>query len=464
MNSTLSKYRYTWPFSDLTNDSVWEGSADNLFLERAMPETIETLSTDSRWPAFYPSQICFVTVSHGSKTALERCVGASIVNRFPYILALSICRKNLSERHYDRAIFSEMVEKSGSVAVQFLSPGASFDNALNSIKYLSEDSTHKRIDCSQLKFRKAFSNNAPVFADAYMVYEASLVEPKKDFDGVTIYSTPWLDVGSHRLYFFEINAIQLREDIALGNSQISWRSLPAWESILKSHGFLSPNNIASQEKKYTKTYTPHYVFPSAGTTAFEFDTVIDRMAVKQLSPLPENQIEVDNDKARWPCFFPSSLSMVTSWAENNTPNVMPCGSTMVVSRHPMTIAICVAYASINVRYSPRASLNIIRENDYFGCGVPFVNNHIIKAIEYSGNTSLSEDKEKVYNSGLEYINTDNTPTLSAIPIHFECRVVDEIKLGTHSMFLGQVQKIRVRRDVTVKNPLKWFPYAEVQKA
>ena len=87
---------------------------------RNMPEhTLEEIAIDSQWPAFFPSSICYVTTTCGSNVALEKVVGASIVNRFPYILALSLCKQELSQRHHVRRIFTEMLESSANVAVQF---------------------------------------------------------------------------------------------------------------------------------------------------------------------------------------------------------------------------------------------------------------------------------------------------------------------------------------------------------
>lgn len=461
-SQTLTKYRYLWPSSDVSSMTQWNITADNLFLERTMPEGDQELAMDSRWPAFYPSPVCLVTASHGSNVALERSVGASIVNRFPYVLALSFCKQNLSERHYARKVFCEMIEKSGSLAVQFLPPGPALDKAINAINTLPEDDISGRIAHSDLTVRKAVTNDAPVFTDAYMVYEASLVKPGKDFEGLPIYQHSWVDVGSHRVYFLEINAIQLRKDIARGNSQILWRSLPAWKPLSRNQGYFTGNHAAIQKEKYQKGYTPHYRFPSSSTTAFESDTIQDDMHIKYLPPLPEDQVEVDNDRARWPCFFPASLSLITAWAEHGIPNMMPCGSTMVVSRHPLTIAPCIAYAAINVRYSPRATLNLIRRTGTFGCGVPFIHENIIKAIQYSGNISLREDPKKLQRAGLEWESTESAPILPALPVHFECRVVDEIRLGTHCMFMGEVRRIRLRTDVTPENPIEWLPWADIK--
>src|SRR5437867_211191 len=91
LHESLRTYRYCWPGESF--DSRWVRNRDALW--RAMPETDEELSRDSRWPAMFPSPICLVTTSDGKRAALEREVGASIVNRFPYVVALSVCRTKL---------------------------------------------------------------------------------------------------------------------------------------------------------------------------------------------------------------------------------------------------------------------------------------------------------------------------------------------------------------------------------
>ncbi len=305
------------------------------------------------------------------------------------------------------------------------------------------------------------TNEAPVFDASYMVYEGSLVKPAKDFVGELIYPQPWIDVGSHRVYFLEINAIQLRQDIAEGRSQIHWRSLPAWSPQLQPQHISSEVGDRVQDRRYQKGYTPHYAFPSAGTIAFEAERIENQMAVKLLPPLPEDQVEVDNDRARWPCFFPSSAGMITTWTANGIPNLMPCGGTTVISRHPLVISPCVSYADINERYAPRASLDIIRTTRKFCCGVPFVSDEVVDAMKYAGNISLNRDSNKLLHSGLQWEQWEWAPGLPALPVHFDCEVVGEVRLGTHIMFLGEVRQIRVRADVTLDNPLEWYPWAQV---
>lgn len=466
MDSSLTPYRYQWPLTDLAKNpswqpisvpSLWQDGTSVEYFVRQLPETRAELANDSRWPAFFPAPMCLVTAADGVKVSLEKVVGASIVNRFPYVMALSFCREPLSKRHHVRRSFMDCLEAGEAVAVQFLPPGPELDRAMGSVLKIADAS--QRILAAGLPTRRARTNSCPVFTDAYLAYEARLVKPSADFGGAGIYQTPWLDLGSHRVYFLEINAIQLRRDIALGQTQVRWRSLPSWHDDA-ANPLPAPIRGLS-ELAYSKGFMSDYAFPSANTVAFEADELVGDMAVKQLPPLAQDQVEVDNDRARWPCFFPSSAGMITTWAPDGRPNVMPCGSTTILSRHPLIIAPCISYAAINQRYAPRVSLDILRRTGRFGCGVPYGAEQILRAIRYAGNVSLAKDSDKTRNSGLSVAHLKTAPILADLPVHFDCRVTGEVRLGTHVMFLGEVERILVRANLTPRNPLDWCPWASV---
>jgi flavin reductase (DIM6/NTAB) family NADH-FMN oxidoreductase RutF len=404
--------------------------------------------------------MCFVTTGGRGRAAVEKVVGASVVNRFPYTLALSFCRQDLSGRHHVRRSFMDLLESSGAAAVQFLPPGAALDRVMSAILSTPEGEPAARLRAAGQAMRPAVSNPAPVFRDSYMVYECRLVRPGHDFEGHPIHASPWVDVGSHRVYFLEINAIQLREDIADGRSQVRWRSLPAWRGDVPE----TPSRPAGDARRYLKGFTPHYAFPSRETVAFAADERGDGMAVLRLPPLPQDQVEVDNDRARWPCFFPSSVGMITAWADGGVPNLMPCGSTTILSRQPLVIAPCVSYARINERYAPRATLDLIRRSGRFGCGVPFIHPTIVSAIKYCGTTSVRDDPEKIARAGLAAECVEGAPVLPALPIHYECEVAGEVNLGTHVLFLGEVRRVRVHPGLTPINCLEWCPWADVVRS
>ena len=107
----MKEYKYHWPFSDLTEKESWRKSSSNpFFMVKNLPESPKELARDSRWPAFFPATVCLVTASDGSRALMERSVGATIVNRFPYVLALTFCSRFLSDRHYPRENFIRQVK------------------------------------------------------------------------------------------------------------------------------------------------------------------------------------------------------------------------------------------------------------------------------------------------------------------------------------------------------------------
>jgi flavin reductase (DIM6/NTAB) family NADH-FMN oxidoreductase RutF len=191
---------------------------------------------------------------------------------------------------------------------------------------------------------------------------------------------------------------------------------------------------------------------------------LGRRAFKRLPPDPSAQVEVDNDRARWPCFFPSPVGMISTWDDDGRPNLMPCGSTTVVSRQPLVIAPCISYSPINARYAPRATLDYIRRRGRFGCGVAFDAPGVLDAIAYLGNVSSRRDADKLTHAGLELADLGETPCASLFPIHYDCRVVGEVALGTHVMVLGEVERIFARDDLETAAPLVWRPWADVEAA
>jgi flavin reductase (DIM6/NTAB) family NADH-FMN oxidoreductase RutF len=457
------KFRYRWPHYGAFDAPAWQVTAGGKYWMRALPETPEELERDSRWPAFFPSPICITTTSFGGVAHVEKVVGASIVNRFPYVVALSYCREPLSARHYVRREFTKALEASACATIQFLMPGEPLRALMAAIAEVPEDQPAERFAAAGLSTHDPL----PIFDDSYLVYRCQLVQTGRDFDGAPIYAERWIDIGSHRTYFLEIESIALREEIASGLSPLHWRSLPTWRGA----PWRQPDSLSTTRREETlslgsfvKSYQPDYIFPSAGTVAFEADEHHAGFAIKHLPPLPQDQVEVDNDRARWPCFFPSSVGLITMEDGQGRIGGMACGSTTILSRHPLTVAICVSYARINERYARRASLDLLESAARFGCGVPYYGASVLEAIRYLGNVSRPVDPSKVHNCGLTPVRLGSSIAFGELPVHYDCRIVKRKPLGTHVLILGQVENVFVRRDVTSDSALEWCPWAGSQAA
>jgi flavin reductase (DIM6/NTAB) family NADH-FMN oxidoreductase RutF len=454
-------FRYAWPGPGAMARPPWQFDDDLGRVVRPMPETRAELASDSRWPVFFPSPICLVTTRHDGIAHLEKVVGASIVNRFPYVVALSFCREGLSPRHYVRRTFMEAMEASGRVAVQFLMPGDELARVMAAIAGVPEEEAERRFAVAGTATRQALNSDAPVFEPAYLIYECRLVKPCRDFDGMPIYPSPWTDCGSHRIYYLEIETISLREEIASGPRALWWRSLPVWRDGPAAMRHSRTNDRRQETLSRTgfvKNYSPDYVFPGPGTIAFAADEHRDGFAIKHL-PTVGSRIEIDNDQSRWPCFFPSSLGMITVEDRDGTLGGLACGSTTVISRHPIAVAICVSYARINERYAPRASLDLLHRADRFGCGVPIYRADVLDAITYLGNVSRRLDADKVASCGLTVRRLGATIGFDELPAHYGCRIVERIRLGTHLMIIGEVEELLVRPELAPDRPLEWCPWA-----
>jgi flavin reductase (DIM6/NTAB) family NADH-FMN oxidoreductase RutF len=448
---------YAWPTSA---EACGSDGGDRLFRDIEVRETAASLAADSRWPAFFPSPIGLVTAGAGPHTVLERVVGPMIVNRFPLVMAVSLCHEALSSRHHRRDSMMRRIEASGAAAVQFVAPGDALAAALDAVASEPDARAAARIPQSRLGVRELTLTGTNALSEAYLVYEGRLAECATSIDGSRIYDQPWLDVGSHRIYFLEVLAIHLKTAIARGERQIAWHSLPLWDSGLPVPA-PEYDDAALARQRYVKTYTPDYRFPSAGTVAFEPDEIVGDMSIRHLPRLAANQVVVDNERARWPCFFPSSAGIATAWQADGRPTAMPCGSTAVVSRLPFTFAACISNSAINERYAPRATLGVLREQGRLGIGVPYTSPDVVRAISYLGNISVRDDADKVRHAGLTAVGGGPSPLLAQLPIHFDCRVAREINLGTHVMVLAEVERIHVRQDVTCDRPLRWLPWARV---
>jgi flavin reductase (DIM6/NTAB) family NADH-FMN oxidoreductase RutF len=103
----------------------------------------------------------------------KKVVGASIVNRFPYVVAPSYCREPLSSPHYVRRTFMDVLEASGRVALQFLMPGESLDALMTAIANVPEDRPADRFAAAGLATHDA----PPIFDESYLVYQCRLSRP-----------------------------------------------------------------------------------------------------------------------------------------------------------------------------------------------------------------------------------------------------------------------------------------------
>ena len=105
--------------------------------------------------------------------------------------------------------------------------------------------------------------------------------------------------------------------------------------------------------------------------------------------------------------------------------------------------------SISVRKS-RYSHELIRQSGEFV--VNLTDENMCRAVDYCGVKS-GRDTDKAKETGLRYMpaeGLDTAPAVEGAPVSLCCRVKEVLELGSHDLFIGQVETVMVREDLIDK--------------
>ncbi len=146
-----------------------------------------------------------------------------------------------------------------------------------------------------------------------------------------------------------------------------------------------------------------------------------------------------NNKVTWKpgtMLAPVPAVMVTCRSENKT-NIITIGWAGTICSEPPMV-------SISVRPS-RFSYNLIKKSGEFVINIP--TKKLAKETDLCGVISGSK-YDKFHETGLTpgKSNTVNVPIISECPINLECKVKQEIALGSHNMFLAEITSVQVTKD------------------
>jgi len=133
--------------------------------------------------------------------------------------------------------------------------------------------------------------------------------------------------------------------------------------------------------------------------------------------------------------LPPAMVTVKSGEKVNIITVAWTG--MINTRPPKT------YVSIR---PSRYSYNIIKESGEFVINITPTS--LVKAADFCGTyTGAKVDKFKECSLTAEKASVVNVPTIAESPISLECKVTDEIPLGSHCMFLADVVAVDVAEEL-----------------
>ena len=87
----------------------------------------------------------------------------------------------------------------------------------------------------------------------------------------------------------------------------------------------------------------------------------------------------------------------------------------------------------------------IRQNWTFSINIPSVD--LVRETDYCGLVSGSKvDKVEACKFRVFYGKLESAPLIEQCPVNLECKVVQMLELGSHSLIVGQVEEVHVSED------------------
>lgn len=127
--------------------------------------------------------------------------------------------------------------------------------------------------------------------------------------------------------------------------------------------------------------------------------------------------------------MPRPVVLVTTIGLDGKPNIMSAAWTTPVSSAPPLVAISIAPA--------RYSHSLIEENGEFVLNIP--SRAVAKEVEYCGRVSGKNlDKFKAAKLTAEPAKRVKAPIVKECIGHLECRTVNSVPAGDHTVFIGEV--------------------------
>lgn len=401
----MKKFNFKWSFNENFKKN---------FLFKNFKEKLSDFKKDSSWKIFFPISITFLNFTYNNKNYFEKITGASIINRFPLIIMIPICTKKISNRHVDKSFIIKNLKKFESLSLNLISKSSICD--LNFIdKYKSKIS-----NLDKLLLNNTNMKNSTI----------SFNWKKKDLNQVKI-----IKLKSHSLIFLKIEKIFLNN--FLNNCKIFWKSLPFFKKKINFKFKIKEKQ--AYHKNFTDKYQYVLNFKSPNFEKIKIKEDFTEVSLKKFSMKKIKKLSPDQSK--WPIFFPSSVGIIGSIDNEKDINFMPCGSTTVVNRYPFQFSTAISHLDNNLRYKKRYSLKNILQNKKISLGIPYVSDGVLRMINYMGNISMVDYKNKINNVEFDIYNTQYGPIFSQLPITYCCELFKKVKFETHTLLIFNLKKV-----------------------
>ena len=139
--------------------------------------------------------------------------------------------------------------------------------------------------------------------------------------------------------------------------------------------------------------------------------------------------------------FITNVGLITTNGQNGN-NIMACEWTHMVSYSPGMIAIC-----INPK---KTTAENIQKSKEFGVNITSTEQTVMASIA-GGSTGKEIDKIKVLEElGFKFYKGKKIKTIMVkdAVLNVECKIIKEIQLGSHIMFVGEVIEASINSDKT----------------
>ena len=139
--------------------------------------------------------------------------------------------------------------------------------------------------------------------------------------------------------------------------------------------------------------------------------------------------------------LPSPVLIIGTYGSNGKPNMMNAAWGGIVSSKPPCISVSLREATL--------SFHNIKQTGAFTVNIP--SEKYLKEADFVGMVSGKEcDKFKVTGLTPEKSKLVNAPIVQEFPYTLECKLVRQVDLGSHTMFIGEI--VGMVADSEVLNP------------
>lgn len=141
---------------------------------------------------------------------------------------------------------------------------------------------------------------------------------------------------------------------------------------------------------------------------------------------------------------PTPAALITSVAEDGTPNIITLGEVFNISiSNPVIVGIAIRSATY--------SHGLISRTREFVVNLP--STRIIEAVDRCGSVSGRSGIDKFEAFGLTPLHATHVkpPLIAECPINIECGVIEITTVGDHDLFLGEVKTVHADADTLDEN-------------